>query len=64
MSDDMEPSMKHERSIFDDPEAEAASEARAEADVREGRLISNEAVMRWLKAWISGERLPRPKVGD
>lgn len=56
--------MKHERSIFDDPEAEAAADARAEADLREGRLISNEAVMRWLKSWISGERLPRPKVGD
>jgi predicted transcriptional regulator len=56
--------MKHERSIFDDPEAEAESLRRAEADVREGRLISNEAVVRWLKSWISGERLPRPKVGD
>ena len=56
--------MKHERSIFDDPEADAASEARAEADLREGRLISNDAVIRWLKSWIAGERLPRPKVGD
>jgi hypothetical protein len=56
--------MKHERSIFDDPEADAASERRAEEDVREGRLISNEAMVRWFKSWGTGKRLPKPKVGD
>jgi predicted transcriptional regulator len=56
--------MKHERSIFDDPEAEAASERRAEADIREGRLIGNEAMIRWFKSWGTGKRLPKPKPGD
>jgi len=56
--------MKHERSIFDDPEAEAESLRRAEADVREGRLISNEAVMKWLKSLFTDEPLPKPKPGD
>ena len=56
--------MKHERSIFDDPEAEAAAERRAEEDVREGRLISNEAVMRWLKSLFTDKPLPKPKPGD
>ena len=56
--------MNRERPLFDDPEAEAASLARAEADVREGRVISNEAVVRWLKSWGTGKRLPRPNVGD
>ena len=39
--------MKSEKSLFNSPEAEAKSEARAEADVRAGRLISHEAVRRW-----------------
>ena len=56
--------MKHERSIFDDPEVEAEADRRAEEDVRHGRVISNEAVIRWLKSWGTGKRLPRPKVGD
>jgi predicted transcriptional regulator len=56
--------MKHERSIFDDPDADAGSERRAEADIREGRVISNEAVIRWLKSWGTGKRLPKPRSGD
>ena len=39
-------------------------EARAEADVKAGRLISHEAVRRWLSSWGSAKRLPRPRVGD
>ena len=56
--------MKHEPSLFDDPEAEAAADARAEADVREGRLISHAAMTRWLKSWGLGKRLPKPVAGD
>lgn len=56
--------MKSEKSLFDSPEAEAKSEARAEADVRAGRVISHEAVRRWLSSWGSAKRLPRPRVGD
>jgi predicted transcriptional regulator len=56
--------MKTEKGLFDSPEAEAKSEARAEADVRAGRLISHDAVRRWLASWGSAKRLPRPRVGD
>jgi len=56
--------MKSEKSLFDSPEAEAKSEARAEADARTGRVISNEAVKRWLSSWGSAKRLPRPRAGD
>ena len=56
--------MAHERSEFHDAAAEAESEARAEADVAEGRLISHAAVRRWLASWGTGARLPRPRVGD
>jgi predicted transcriptional regulator len=58
--------MAHERSPFDDRDAaaEAKAEARAEADVAEGRLISHGAVRRWLASWGTGTRLPRPHVGD
>jgi predicted transcriptional regulator len=39
-------------------------DARAEEDVKAGRLISNEAVKKWLKSWGSDKPLPRPRVGD
>jgi hypothetical protein len=52
--------MTVEKGLFDSPEAEA----RAEADVRAGRLISHEAVRRWLSSWGSAKRLPRPRPGD
>lgn len=58
--------MKPERTIFDraDPAAEAEADARADADVREGRLIRHEAVRRWLASWGSGKPLSRPRPGD
>jgi predicted transcriptional regulator len=58
--------MKPEPSIFDeiDEAAEAAADARALEDIREGRLISHEAVKRWLTDYINGHRRPRPKVGE
>jgi predicted transcriptional regulator len=56
--------MKSDRDLFDSPEAEARSEARAEEDIREGRVISHEAVCRWLQSWGREKRLPRPRVGD
>ena len=56
--------MKHIPSPFDDPEAEAAADARAEADLREGRSISHGAMVRWLTSWGSGKRLPKPVAGD
>jgi predicted transcriptional regulator len=56
--------MGTEKSLFDSPDAEARSEARTEADAREGRLISHSAVRRWLASWSSADRVPRPRPGD
>ena len=58
--------MTRERSPFDtgDPAAEAAADARAEADAAAGRVVSHGAVRRWLASWGTGARLPRPRVGD
>lgn len=58
--------MAQERSLFDrsDAAAEAEADARADADVAEGRLIGHGAVRRWLASWGSGARLPRPRAGD
>lgn len=58
--------MKDEKALFDtaDPEAEAAADARAEADVREGRLAGHAAVKRWLESWRSAKPMPRPRIGD
>ena len=53
-------------SVFDeaDDAEEAAADARAEADVVAGRVVSHEAVSRWLQSWGKAERLPRPKCGE
>lgn len=53
-----------EKNLFDSPdaEAEAKSEARAEADLRSDRLISHSAVRRWLQSWGSAKPLPRPRA--
>jgi predicted transcriptional regulator len=58
--------MKIEPSLFDeiDDEAEAAADARAEADVAAGRTISHEAVSRWLASWANGAPTAPPKAGD
>jgi predicted transcriptional regulator len=60
--------MKPDKTIFEelaeDPAAEAAADARAEADVRAGRLISHEGMTRWLKTWGTGKRAPKPTAGD
>ena len=51
--------------LFDkpDPQREAEADARAEADVREGRLVSHDPVKKWLSSWGSGRRLARPRAG-
>lgn len=58
--------MNVEKSLFDtvDPAAEGAADARADDDVRQGRLISHEAVRRWLGSWGRGQSRPRPHPGD
>jgi predicted transcriptional regulator len=58
--------MKIEPAIFDeiDDDAEAAADARAEADVAAGRVISHEAVSRWLSSWAEGDPKAPPEVGE
>lgn len=60
--------MKPDKTIIeelgDDPAAEASADARAEADVRAGRLISHGAMTSWLKTWGTGKRAPTPTTGD
>lgn len=54
-----------EPGIFDLSEEELrARDEKALAEVRAGRYISNEAVMRWLASWGTDNPLPRPQIGD
>lgn len=55
-----------EKSLFDesDDTAEAAADARADADVEAGRLIGHDAVKRWVASWGSDKPLPCPAIGD
>jgi predicted transcriptional regulator len=57
---------KSEPSLFDeiDEEAEARADAEAEADVAAGRVISHEAMKRWLLSWGTPNELPPPKCGE
>lgn len=58
--------MQREPNLFDtsDPEAEAVADARADADVVKGHVISHEAVRRWLLSLGTDTPLPRPSIGD
>ncbi|OYV68291.1 MAG: CopG family transcriptional regulator [Acidiphilium sp. 21-60-14] len=53
-------------SIFDpaDDAEEARAMAEAEADLAAGRVISHEAVSRWLESWGTANELPPPKCGE
>lgn len=55
-----------EPGLFDIPEEELrAEDERRLAEVRAGRFITNEAVLRWLDEYIAtGKKGPRPQVGD
>lgn len=55
-----------EPAIFDevDQDAEAAADAEAIADFEAGRVISNEAMMAWLRSWGTSDKLPPPEIGD
>lgn len=50
----------------DEPHDAEEEEADAEgwADHEAGRVISNEAVMRWVRSWGTDNPLPPPEVGD
>jgi len=55
-----------EPSLFDrpDPAAEEAALQEAEADVKAGRVISHQAVVRWLQSWGTPNELPPPECGE
>ena len=58
--------MTDQKAVFEtsDPAAEAEADARADADVRQGRTISHEAVKCWLTSWGTARPLSRPRVGE
>ena len=49
-------------SLFDtvDEAADRNAEARADADVAAGRVVSNARVIEWLKSWGTPDRPPSP----
>lgn len=53
-------------SIFDeiDPDAEERAMEEAERAIAEGRVISHEAMVRWLRSWGTPDELPPPKCGE
>ncbi|WP_448502615.1 antitoxin [Sphingomonas sp.] len=53
--------MKHECAIFEqpDPRAEAASVARARADIAAGRVAGD--TIDWLKSWGTPDENPAPR---
>lgn len=55
--------MKSEPGIFEqrDPEAEAASVARAEADIAAGRIVPHAQVGAWLETWGTPDYAPMPR---
>jgi predicted transcriptional regulator len=52
-----------EPSLFEEIDAATEDEAlrAAEADVKAGRLISHEAMSRWLRSWGTPNELPPPE---
>ncbi|MDR3435492.1 hypothetical protein [Telmatospirillum sp.] len=53
-------------SIFDitDEDIEERALLEAEADIAAGRVISNEAMCRWLASWGTDNPLPPPECGE
>jgi predicted transcriptional regulator len=58
--------MKPEPSIFDEVDEawEAEKDARGMADFEAGRVVSHEAVRRWLLSWGTPNELPSPECGE
>jgi len=53
---------KPEPAIFDeiDEQAEAAADARADADIAAGRTVDHETMKAWLLSWGTSDELPVP----
>jgi len=60
------PGFEEEPGVFDiaDAEADEAATLRGLADIAAGRVISHEAVKRWLLSWGTDNELPPPECGD
>ena len=60
------PGFEEQPSVFDVADDEADERATLEglADLDAGRVISHEAVARWLRSWGTDNELPPPKCGD
>ena len=57
--------MKPEPATLDEiDDVEAAADAEGLADLDAGRVVSGEAVKRWLRSWGTANLLPTPRVGD
>jgi predicted transcriptional regulator len=54
--------MNAERAIYEqhDPDAEAAADARAEADIKAGRVVDHADVAAWLATWGTPDEKPVP----
>ena len=52
--------------MFDETDAagEAEADARAEADLATGQIVSHSAMKTWLSSWGTPEELPPPLIGD
>ena len=48
---------------IDEAEAERRI-AEADADIAAGRVISHEAMLRWIKSWGTPDELPPPQCGE
>jgi predicted transcriptional regulator len=44
-----------------DDAAEQAADARAEEDLRAGRVVPHEEVVKWLRSWGKPDELPCPE---
>lgn len=47
-----------------DAAADKAADAQGLADLEAGRVVSSDAVKRWLRSWGTPNRLPTPRIGD
>jgi predicted transcriptional regulator len=63
---DTNPPRESELFLFDeiDEAAEARALEEAERAIADGRVVSHEAVVRWLKSWGTPNELPPPKCGE
>ncbi len=60
------PGFEEEPGVFDiaDTETDEQATREGEADFEAGRVVSHEAVVRWLRSWGAPNKLPRPRCGE